>query len=54
MMPPKNAFIDWEYRVTAQYKPDMIPIVLNKHGITFGKTVAAKLVGDLGMKLFAF
>ena len=30
---------------TPQYQLDAIPIALNRHGIVFSKTVAAKLVG---------
>lgn len=44
----KNNLADLEYRMTAQYKLDLIPIILNKHGITFSKTVSSKLVGGRG------
>lgn len=44
----KNKLADVEYKMSAQYKLEMIPIILNKHGITFSKTVAAKLVGGRG------
>lgn len=31
-----------------EYRLELIPIMLNKHGIVFSKTVAAKLVGGRG------
>lgn len=33
---------------TPEYRLDLIPIMLNKHGVVFSKTVAAKLVGGRG------
>lgn len=33
---------------TPEYRLELIPIMLNKHGVVFSKTVAAKLVGGRG------
>lgn len=33
---------------TPEYRLELIPIILNKHGVVFSKTMAAKLVGGLG------
>lgn len=33
---------------TPEYRLELIPIMLNKHGIMFSKTMAAKLVGGRG------
>ncbi len=30
---------------TSEYRLELIPIMLNKHGVVFSKTMAAKLVG---------
>ena len=45
---PNSRLADLEYRMTAEYKLAIIPIMFDKHGITFSKTVAAKLVGGRG------
>lgn len=31
-----------------EYRLELIPLILNKHGVVFSKTVAAKLVGGRG------
>lgn len=33
---------------TPEYRLELIPIMFNKHGVVFSKTVAAKLVGGRG------
>lgn len=33
---------------TPEYRLELIPIILNKHGVVFSKTIAAKLVGGRG------
>lgn len=33
---------------TPEYRLSLIPIILNKHGVVFSKTIAAKLVGGRG------
>lgn len=33
---------------TPEYRLELIPIMLNKHGVVFSKTMAAKLVGGRG------
>lgn len=33
---------------TPEYRLELIPIMLNKHGVVFSKTIAAKLVGGRG------
>lgn len=33
---------------TPEYRLELIPIMLNKHGVVFSKTMAAKIVGGRG------
>ncbi len=45
---PNGRLAGLEYKMTAEYKLAIISTMFDKHGITFSKTVAAKLVGGRG------
>lgn len=42
---PSNEYFSAQ---TPEYRLELIPIMLDRHGIVFSKTVAAKLVGGRG------